>query len=87
MSRGKTIDLSQNKVLNKKREYDLNDKSICSIQLDKNVKVALIENEKGKYVDIRRYYNDFPTKKGIRIEANVFKEVIESLKDELNNLK
>lgn len=87
MSRGKTIDLSQNKVLNKKREYDLNDKSICSIQLDKNVKVALIENEKGKYVDIRRYYNDFPTKKGIRIEASVFKEVIESLKDELNNLK
>ena len=87
MNRGKTIDLSQNKVLNKKREYDLNDKSICSIQLDKNVKVALIENEKGKYVDIRRYYNDFPTKKGIRIEASVFKEVIESLKDELNNLK
>jgi len=42
MNRGKTIDLSQNKVLSKKREYDLNDKNICSIQLDKNIKVALI---------------------------------------------
>ena len=78
MNRGKTIDLSQNKVIGKKREYDLN---------DKNIKVALIENEKGQYVDIRKYYNDFPTKKGIRIEAHIFKDVIESLKEELNNLK
>ena len=46
-----------------------------------------IENEKGQYVDIRKYYNEFPTKKGIRIEAHVFKDVIESLKDELNNIK
>ena len=87
MNRGKTIDLSQNKNLNKKREYDLNDKNICSIKLDKNIRVALIENEKGQYVDVRKYYNDFPTKKGIRIEASIFKDVIESLKDELNNLK
>ena len=87
MNRGKTIDLSQNKVLSKKREYDLNDKSICSIQLDKNIKVALIENEKGQYVDIRKYYNEYPTKKGIRIEASVFKTVVESLKDELDNIK
>ena len=87
MNKGKIIDLSQNQASNKKREYDLNDKNICSVQLDKNIKVSLIENEKGQYVDIRKYYNDFPTKKGIRIEAHVFKDVIESLKDELNNIK
>lgn len=87
MNKGKTIDLSQNKIIGKKKEYDLNDRNICSIQLDKNIKVALIENEKGQYVDIRKYYNDFPTKKGIRIEAHVFKDVVESLKEELNNIK
>lgn len=87
MNKGKIIDLSQNQITNKKKEYDLNDKNICSVQLDKNIKVALIENEKGKYVDIRKYYNEYPTKKGIRIEASVFKTVVESLKDELDNIK
>ena len=87
MNNTKTIDLSQNKIIGKKREYDLNDRNICSIQLDKNIKVSLIENEKGQYVDIRKYYNDFPTKKGIRIEARIFKDVIEALKEELDNIK
>ena len=27
--------------------------------------ICKIENEKGKYVDIRKYYNEYPTKKGI----------------------
>ena len=83
----KFVNLSNNPAQQKKKDYDLNDKIIISIQLDKNIKVSLIENEKGQYVDIRKYYNEFPTKKGIRIEAHVFKDVIESLKDELNNLK
>lgn len=82
----KNVDLSNNKVI-KKRDYDLNDKRIMSIQLDKNIKVCLIENEKGQYVDIRKYYNDFPTKKGIRIDAHVFKDVTESLKEELDKIK
>ena len=87
MNKTKVIDLSQNKILSKKREYDLTDKIICSIQLDKNIKVSMIENEKGQYVDIRKYFNDFPTKKGIRIEVHTFKDVIESLKEELEKIK
>ncbi len=87
MNKGKVINLSQNQTLNKKREYDLNDRNICSVKLDKNIRVSLIENEKGQYVDIRKYYNDFPTKKGIRLEVHVFKDVIESLKDDLDNIK
>lgn len=82
----KNVDLTNNKVV-KKRDYDLNDKRIMSIQLDKNIKVCLIENEKGQYVDIRKYYNDFPTKKGIRIDAHIFKDVTESLKEELDKIK
>ena len=79
MSKSNTIDLTT-----KKNEYKFNDKTICSIQLDGNIKVALIENEKGVYVDIRKFFNEYPKKKGIRIEAKVFKSVIESLKSELD---
>ena len=53
MNKGKIIDLSQNQITSKKKEYDLNDKNICSVQLDKNIKVALIENEKGKTLTLR----------------------------------
>ena len=87
MSNTKNIDLSNNKIVNNKRNYDLNDKRLVSIQLEKNIKVCLLENEKGQYIDIRKYYNDFPTKKGIRIEVHTFKDVIESLKEELNKIK
>ena len=82
----KNIILSNN-YMNKKTEYDLHDKKLVSIQLEKNIQVCLLENEKGQYVDLRKYYNDFPTKKGIRIEAHAFKDVIESLKEELNKIK
>lgn len=87
MNKSKIINLSQNQLTQKKKEYDLNDKIISTIQLDKNIKILLLENEKGSYVDIRKYYNDFPTKKGIRIETHTFKDVIESLKDDLNSIK
>jgi hypothetical protein len=94
MNKPKIIDLSSKNSNEtekddkpKKKEYDLNDKRLMSINLDKNVKVTLLENEKGQFVDFRKYYNDFPTKKGIRIDAHVFKKVTDELKDELNNLK
>jgi len=83
----KYVNLSSNQAPQKKNDYDLNDKIIISVQLDKNIKVSLIENEKGQYVDIRKYYNEYPTKKGIRIEAHTFKTVIESLKDDLDKIK
>lgn len=79
MSHANTIDLTT-----KKNEYKLNDKNICSIQLDGNIKVALLENEKGVFVDIRRFFNEYPTKKGVRIDVKTFKTVIESLKQELD---
>ncbi len=83
----KFVNLTNNPVTQKKKDYDLNDKIIISVQLDKNIKVSLIENEKGQYVDIRKYYNEYPTKKGIRIDAVTFKSVIESLKDDLDKIK
>ena len=86
MNKTKVVNLSNTKT-QKKSEYDLNDKDIISICLDKNIKVTLLENEKGTYVDIRKYFNEFPTKKGIRIDAKVFKDVIDSLKEELEKIK
>lgn len=79
MSKSGTIDLTT-----KKNEYKLTDKNICSIQLDGNIKVMLLENEKGVFVDIRRFFNEYPTKKGVRIDVKTFKTVIDSLKSELD---
>lgn len=87
MNSAKTVDLTNGVMLSKKKEYAFNDKRIMSIQLEKNIKVQLIENEKGYFVDMRKYYNDFPTKKGIRVAAQVFKDVYESLKEELSKIK
>lgn len=90
MNKPKVVDLSgkDNKDTQpKKREYDLNDRRIMSVQLDKNVRVTLLENEKGNFVDFRKYYNEFPTKKGIRIDAKVFKDVVDSLQEEISKLK
>lgn len=89
MSKVKNIDLTNNnhKLSQQKKEYTLDDKILTSIQLEKNVKVCLIENEKGCFVDIRKYYNEFPTKKGIRIEVHTFKDVIKSLEEDLNHIK
>ena len=87
MNKG-TINLSSTKTfVGKKKEYELNDTNICSIQVPGNIKIALIENEKGKFVDLRRYYNGFPTKRGVRLEAIVFKNIVEELKGELNKIK
>ena len=79
MSKSGAIDLTT-----KKNEYKLTDKNICSIQLDGNIKVMLLENEKGVFVDIRRFFNEYPTKKGVRIDVKTFKTVIDSLKSELD---
>ena len=78
----KEIDLTtEKKVIGNKtrRTYDLVDDEIKTITLDNDIVVKLIANNKGVFVDFRKYYKGYPTKKGIRILASKFKEIAQLL--------
>lgn len=85
----KEIDLrSDTKMLEKKvkRTYDLIDDELKVITLDNDLVVKLIANNKGVFVDFRKYYKGYPTKKGIRILATKFQEVARVMNDDINRL-
>ena len=49
--------------------------TIKEIELDNNIILRLLEYEKKIYVDIRKYFKGYPTKKGIRIAYETFKKL------------
>ena len=77
--RGDTILLGQKT----KKTYDLVDTEIRVVTLDNDLVVKLIGNNKGYFVDFRKYYKGYPTKKGIRMLATKFLEVSKVLKDDI----
>lgn len=85
----KAIDLrSDIKLLEKKtkRTYDLVDDEIKVITLDNDLVVKLIANNKGVFIDFRKYYKGYPTKKGIRILATKFEEVARIMDEDIKHL-
>ena len=85
----KAIDLrSETKMLEKKtkRTYDLVDDEIKVVTLDNDLVVKLIANNKGVFVDFRKYYKGYPTKKGIRILATKFQEVANIMEQDIKKL-
>lgn len=69
-----------------KKEYAYNDEELKEIIVDQDVTIKLIKNEKGVFVDIRKYYKGYPTKKGVRIEAGKFRDVISILNVDLKEI-
>lgn len=88
----KEIDLRGESFLNKKikkqteKVYDLVDDEIRKITLDGDIVIKLISNSKGLFVDFRKYFKGYPTKKGIRIAALKFKEVYSLLEGDIKKL-
>ena len=88
----KEIDLRGESFLNKKpkrtqeKTYDLVDDELRKITLDGDVVIKLISNSKGIFVDVRKYFKGFPTKKGVRIAALKFKEVYKLLENDIKKL-
>ena len=81
----KEIDLRDIKlgVKSAKKTYDLVDDELKVITLDNDLVVKLIANNKGVFVDFRKYYKGYPTKKGIRIIASKFNELANILEKEI----
>jgi len=82
-----TTYLRSDVMLAKKRKaYDLEDEELTKITLDNDIVVKLIANNKGVFVDVRKYYKGYPTKKGIRIIATKFIEVSKMLENDINKM-
>lgn len=81
-----TLNLRSDTLLAKKRkQYDLDDEEIKNITLDNDITVKLIANNKGIFVDFRKYYKGYPTKKGIRVLATKFLDVAGLLEEDIKN--
>ena len=68
------------------RTYDLVDDEVKVITLDDDMVVKLIANNKGIFVDFRKWYKGYPTKKGIRILATKFKQAADLMAPDINKL-
>jgi hypothetical protein len=68
----------------RKPVYNLDDNIIKVVRADNDVHFKLLSNNKGVFIDIRRYNRGFPTQKGVRVYASVFKKVSELLRDDID---
>lgn len=89
-NKNKEIDLrgiiGKKKKVDDKRVYDLVDDEIKKITLDGDIVVKLISNNKGVFVDFRKHFKGYPTKKGIRVAAIKFREVSHILDKDISKL-
>ena len=50
-----------------KRKYELDDVILKEKMFTSDIKARVIRNKNGYFFDLRRWYNNFPTKKGLRM--------------------
>ena len=62
-----------------KFSYKLIDEEIKKIEIEKNIILRLLKSDGKLYIDLRKYYKNYPTKRGIRILYDVFMETIKYL--------
>ena len=79
----KKVNLDDSKKSKGKKEYDLDDMVLRDISLAGDIHVRLISNTNGYFIDLRKYFKGYPTKKGIRILASKFVTASELLKKDL----
>ena len=82
----KYINMDDKETKTKKSDYELDDTIIRDVTLPGSVHVRLLSNVNGYFVDLRKYFNGHPTKKGIRILAVKFAAAAELLKNDLATL-
>lgn len=56
-----------------------NDIEVQKIEVDKNICIRVMDSNGNKYVDLRKFYKGYPTKRGIRLKYELFKDVVEAL--------
>ena len=64
-----------------KFSYKLIDEELKKVELEKNIILRLLKSDGKLYIDLRKYYKNYPTKRGIRILYDVFMETIKYLQN------
>ena len=70
----------------KKKEYKYNDEIISERSVF-DIKVRVIKNEKGNFVDLRRFFNGLPTKKGVRLPLKDYQDISKFFEDAIQSLQ
>lgn len=70
-----------------RRKYELNDKIVDEKVLFDCVRGRTINNEKGYYVDVRKYFNNHPSSKGIRLRIDDCRHLVEYLQDVIQKIQ
>lgn len=64
-----------------KMVYNIEEEELKKIEVDKNIYLRILRYLDDIYIDIRKFYKNFPTKQGIRFKLNVYNKIKDLLTD------
>lgn len=71
-----------------KKPYPYDDKILYENIEEGNVHLRVLSNEKGVFVDVRKYFDDKPSRKGIRMPVETFENLYKTyMKSDYDKLK
>lgn len=71
-----------------KKPYPYDDKILYENIEGENVHLRVLSNEKGVFVDVRKYFHDKPSRKGIRIPVETFESLYKTyMKSDYDKMK
>ena len=81
MNKGKTTEEQ------KPKKYELTDKIKRERVFGDSIHCRLLTNERGTYIDLRKFFRDKPTKRGIRFRLNDYKSMNEFMTECIQELQ
>lgn len=66
---------NENKIVIPKVIHAVEPTTLTQIEVSKNVYLRVIQEEGEKYIDVRKFYKNFPTKQGIRFKLDTFNSI------------
>lgn len=63
--------------------YRIEEQELKKIEVEKNIFLRVIRYQNKRFIDIRKFYKGYPTKRGVRIPNESFKVIMKFIKDEI----
>lgn len=73
----------QKKIVQPIVVYKVEEAEIKKVEIEKNMFLRIIQTSDDKYIDIRKYYKGYPTKKGIRFKTKIFNLIKKIIEEDL----
>lgn len=70
-----------------KTPYPYNDKVIAEQVFTNDINFRVLKNEKGTFIDVRKYFYGRPSQKGVRIPLDDFEAMLRLFKDSLDEMR